>query len=112
FLLSTTDKPLSTFRLLAVGGGLTGGFRDGGLYREGQQWSYPNLLARQMGVDFKQPLFSKPKGNGTGYRVTTPSGKLKVTNALAFSGDGEHLERFTGPTFDNYAIPFFGKQMS
>lgn len=68
-------KPLSSktkeeFNYIAIGGGITAGWRDGGLYRQGQQTSYPNLIAHQMGlVNFKNPLFSAEKGNGTGYKV-------------------------------------------
>ena len=38
------------FRMISVGGSLSAGFRDGGLYREGQLTSFPNLIARQMNV--------------------------------------------------------------
>ena len=38
------------FRMISVGGSLSAGFRDGGLYREGQLTSFPNLIARQMSV--------------------------------------------------------------
>ena len=34
-------------RYTAVGNSLTAGFSDGGLYREGQLNSYPNILATQ-----------------------------------------------------------------
>lgn len=45
---------------VALGNSITSGYADGALYYEGQQVSYPNLLAEQFkligGGDFKQPL--------------------------------------------------------
>lgn len=43
-------KPL---RMIAIGGSLTAGVRDGGYFNEGIETSYPNLIARQMGIEFK-----------------------------------------------------------
>lgn len=58
-------------RYIAVGNSLTAGFQDNGLYLEGQQSSYPNLLAGQFravgGGDFVQPLFQTGQENGSGY---------------------------------------------
>ena len=58
-------------RYIAVGNSLTAGFSDGGLYREGQLNSYPNILAQQFrevgGGDFTQPLFAEAQANGSGY---------------------------------------------
>ena len=47
--LSKIQKGNGNFRLLSVGGGLSAGFRDGGLYREGQLTAFPNLIAQQIG---------------------------------------------------------------
>lgn len=58
-------------RYIAVGNSLTAGFTDNGLYLEGQQNSYPNLLAQQFkfvgGGEFTQPLFAAGQENGSGY---------------------------------------------
>jgi hypothetical protein len=58
-------------RYIAVGNSLTGGTEDGGVYREGQLNSYPNLLAQQFamvgGGAFNQPLFTEAQANGSGY---------------------------------------------
>ncbi|RTQ53664.1 G-D-S-L family lipolytic protein [Hymenobacter gummosus] len=80
-------------RYIAVGNSLTAGFSDGGLYREGQVNSYPNILARQFrlvgGGAFEQPLFSETQFNGSGYlRLTGFSATgtpvtANVTNNLA-----------------------------
>ncbi|MGK0137215.1 MAG: hypothetical protein ACI9DJ_000659 [Algoriphagus sp.] len=68
-------KPL---KYLAIGSSLTAGVRDGGYFNEGMMTSFPNLLARQLGIeDFKMPLFDETEYNGTGRKIRTdenPSG--------------------------------------
>jgi lysophospholipase L1-like esterase len=58
-------------KYVAVGNSLTAGFADGGLYRESQLNSYPNILAGQFklvgGGNFVQPLFVDTQANGSGY---------------------------------------------
>lgn len=58
-------------KYVAVGNSLTAGYADGGVYREGQLNSYPNILAGQFktvgGGDFVQPLFSQEQANGSSY---------------------------------------------
>lgn len=100
------------FRLISLGGGLTSGFRDDGLYREAQQWAYPNLIARQMSVPFEQPLFSKAKGNGTGYLTKKIDGikQAYVSNNLARTAQGE-LEAYRGKALNNFAVPHFSRKM-
>jgi hypothetical protein len=62
-------------RYIAVGNSLTSGYADGGLYLEGQQNSYPSIIAKQMaqvgGGTFTQPLFSESQANGSGYLKLT-----------------------------------------
>jgi hypothetical protein len=58
-------------RYIAVGNSLTAGYADGGLCLEGQQNSYPSIIAKQMalvgGGKFTQPLFTEAHANGSGY---------------------------------------------
>ena len=68
----TPSKGSADFtKYVAVGNSLTAGYADGGLYRESQLNSYPNILATQFatvgGGSFVQPLFSEAQANGTGY---------------------------------------------
>ena len=81
-------------RYIAVGNSLTAGYSDGGLYREGQLNSYPNILAQQFaqvgGGSFLQPLFSEAQSNGSGYLgltgftpVTTSSLSSPITANVA-----------------------------
>jgi hypothetical protein len=62
-------------RYIAVGNSLTAGYADGGLYLEGQQNSYPSIIAKQMalvgGGTFTQPLFTEAQANGSGYLKLT-----------------------------------------
>lgn len=108
-------KNVSAYRIIAFGGALTAGFRNGGLFREGQQWAYPNLIARQMGVPFEQPLFSKSRGNGTGYLLSPAtslaSERRKVSNNLAVSETDGSLEPYNGAAVNNFAIPYFSRRM-
>ncbi|WP_420151844.1 SGNH/GDSL hydrolase family protein [Spirosoma sp.] len=69
---ATPSKGSADFsRYVAIGNSLTAGYADGGLYRESQLNSYPNILAGQFktvgGGDFIQPLFSEAQANGSGY---------------------------------------------
>ena len=105
------------FRLLSVGGSLSAGFRDGGLYREGQLTAFPNLVARQMGVTFYQPLFDASNGNGSGYKVlagTEPIATFKlVTNNLGYvdNAKADKLKPFTGNNIDQYAFPYMNHDL-
>jgi lysophospholipase L1-like esterase len=58
-------------KYVAVGNSLTSGYADGGLYRDSQLNSYPNMLAGQFaaagGGSFTQPLFTEAQAAGSGY---------------------------------------------
>lgn len=58
-------------KYVAVGNSLTAGYADGGLYRNSQLNSYPNILAGQFasvgGGSFTQPLFTEAQAAGSGY---------------------------------------------
>lgn len=68
---AATAETLDFTRYIAVGSSMVAGFTNGGLYRDGQLASYPNLIAKQTGAKFEQPLFPIGQENGTGYFVTT-----------------------------------------
>ncbi|WP_442795489.1 SGNH/GDSL hydrolase family protein [Pelobium manganitolerans] len=68
----TASKGSADFsHYIALGNSLTAGYADNGLYLEGQQNSYPSIIAKQMksvgGGEFKQPLFNEAESNGSGY---------------------------------------------
>lgn len=100
-------------KYIAVGNSLTAGFADGGLYLEGQQVAFPNLLAEQMkshgGGEFITPFFSEAQSNGSGYlrlaslengRPVTES----VTDKLAYTGAGV-LAKATETEISNLGVP-------
>jgi hypothetical protein len=117
--------------MVAIGGSLTAGVRDGGYFNEGILTSYPNLIARQMKLKkFEQPLFDATDYNGFGRKVCTgfnPTGGpvqklVNVKNNEAIESYSE-VEVGSGKTkgkvfdvklkkyksfksIDNWAIPF------
>src|SRR5690606_40941429 len=52
---------------VAIGNSLTAGFMDGTVYKSGQQYSFPNLLAKQFAIvgggEFTQPSFEDDVNN-------------------------------------------------
>jgi hypothetical protein len=109
-------------RYIAVGNSLTAGSADKGLYLEGQQNSYPEILARQMklagGGNFSTPFFSAGQENGNGYLSLkglnadgTPTLEEVKTN-LAIRGEAivpgvgkvNLLAKYQGP-LNNYGVP-------
>ncbi|HWD89973.1 MAG TPA: SGNH/GDSL hydrolase family protein [Mucilaginibacter sp.] len=103
-LISSCKPEIETFKhgsgsadfskYIAVGNSLTAGYADGGLYLDGQQNSYPAIMAKQMiqagGGSFTQPLFGSGQENGSGY--------LKLTG---FNADGTPI---TTPVTTDLAI--------
>ena len=102
--------------MVAMGGGMTAGVRNGGLYRAGQMTAYPNLVARQMGItDFQSPLFADNEANGTGYLqlvddgIAYPSWKeVKNNIATVKAGSPPELPKYMGGMVNNYALPESG----
>jgi len=118
--------PLDLTRYISVGNSLTAGYADGGLYLEGQQNSYPSIIAKQLqmvgGGSFTQPLFDPSQANGSGYLTLTgfdATGNpitANVTTNLAVTGQvtipTSATTTITVPTyakytgnFDNYGVP-------
>ena len=115
-VLTNLQKEAGLLRVVSVGGSLSAGFRDGGLYREGQLTAFSNLVARQMGAAFVQPLFSSSEGNGTGYKTVATIEPLvtyrRVVNNLGISKNGNETtySKFEGKeTLDQAAFPEVSK---
>ena len=68
---AATAEMLDFTKYIAVGSSMVAGYTNGGLYRDGQLASYPNLIAQQTGAKFEQALFPMGQENGTGYLVTS-----------------------------------------
>ncbi len=77
-------------KYIAIGNSTTAGYADGALYRQGQIYSYPNMLAEQFkkagGGEFTQPLMLDELGFGgkrvLGY-VTDCAGNTSLSPTLA-----------------------------
>jgi hypothetical protein len=109
-------------RYIAVGNSLTAGFADGGLYLEGQQNSYPEMISAQMksvgGGAFTSPFFNANQADGSGYLVIksfnaagTPVTGTQATNPAVraqatIPGVGlvNFLTKYTGD-LNNYGVP-------
>ena len=66
----TPATSVNVSRYLAVGDSYTAGYSAGGLTRTSQEYSFPNLLARQLRGASPEATFSQPlleAGTGTGY---------------------------------------------
>lgn len=111
------DKGTADFsRYIALGNSLTAGFSDGGLYLEGQQSSYPELIAGQMkfagGGSFSTPFFPADKFNGSGYlKLTALTNGVPTivpeTSNLAVRGQAGTMVLYTKYTGDmeNFGVP-------
>ena len=64
--IAVTSGEADFSKYVALGNSLTSGYRDGALYVDGQNESYPSMIAQQMklagGGDFKQPMMSDNLG--------------------------------------------------
>lgn len=106
--VSTTDTSIFS-KYIAVGGSLTAGYTNGGLYRDGQLTSFPNLIAQQAGVKFDQALFSVEQANGTGYWAITQNNTSpqfdKVSDKLAvLTTSPLTLAKYAGSVANNYGV--------
>lgn len=106
---SSDEKP----RYLAIGGSLTAGVRNGGLYRFAQRTSYSSLIARQMALkDFAQPLFRREEANGSGYLKLLRTEPFPIFQEVAGTSAIVQSEPLTYNAYsgrgDNLGMPFTG----
>lgn len=108
---------------VALGNSLTSGYRDGALYADGQNESYPSMIAGKMklagGGDFKQPMMPDNYGGlllnvGGSTNVQIASTKLYIDSFINGSPDLKNANGgvattltntvLTGP-FNNMGVP-------
>jgi len=96
----TDTTPLDFSKYVAIGNSLTAGYQSGSLVEEHQMYSYPNLIAQQLGIaDFEQPTVSWP---GVPNIMTLES----VTGTLGTaSGTGAPTNLTLARPYDNMGIP-------
>jgi len=101
----------SPIRMMAYGGTYFAGFRSGGLFREGQLTSIPELVAHQMQLPiFESPVFQTEHGNGSGYylfdkKASLPSWKHVTNQTAIVSTSPLKLLPFDGKRVDNITCP-------
>ena len=114
--VSTGKADFSKF--VSVGNSLTSGFRDGALYLDGQNESFPSMIAKQMGLaggtqTFTQPLMPNNVGGFTNLYAASGNtefyGKLTLSQTLSPtpSAPGANLDVIggTGKYFNNMGVP-------
>jgi lysophospholipase L1-like esterase len=61
FVVCINNCKAGITKYVAIGDSLTAGFQNGALFKAYQKLSFPNLIAKQLGIeDFQQPLISHP----------------------------------------------------
>jgi hypothetical protein len=115
---STGDANLSNF--VAIGNSLTAGFADSALYIQGQDNSFPNIMANKFalagsGQEFTQPLTSDNLGGLTLGGIQISQNRFVLSSSSPGSGDlgltvldgtptTEVTNTLTG-TFNNMGVP-------
>jgi len=107
--------PIDFSTFISVGNSLTAGFQDGALYTDGQNQSFPALLARQFqiqgvgGGEFNQPDINSANGRSG----VNPDGgffgrfELSLSLLAPVPTVGEDITPFTGDkaTLRNFGVP-------
>ncbi len=111
---SKGDADFTTY--VSVGNSLTAGYADGTLYRSGQLYSYPSMLAGQFklvgGGDFKQPLLpgeagypslKRVLGYSTGCDGVTALGPVLYSGTMDTAGNSANIA--AGGPYNNVGVP-------
>ena len=99
--LFSGDYKTDLTKYVAIGDSLTAGYQSGGLVADYQAFSFPNIIAKQLGIsDFEQPLISSPG--------IPPLMQLVNLNPITFttaSTYGSPLNLSLPRAYDNLGIP-------
>ncbi|GAA4164871.1 SGNH/GDSL hydrolase family protein [Chryseobacterium ginsenosidimutans] len=115
--IAVTSGEANFQNYVSIGNSLTSGYRDNALYIDGQNESYPNIIAGQMklagGGNFVQPLMADNNGGlvllGTTIQATKlyiksfTNGSPDITN-VAGTPTTNVLTKITGP-LNNFGVP-------
>ncbi len=95
---------------VALGNSLTSGYADGALNRQGQEWSYPAIIAEKIKyinpqLEFNQPLLPEGRANGT--RFIESFGSTGLPNIVAEQNGLDNTTIFTpvSGTYQNLGVP-------
>lgn len=83
----TVSKGTADFsKYVALGNSLTSGYRDGALYLDGQNESYPSMIAKQMALAGGSQTFNQPlmEDNNGGLLLQTPGGNVQIANTKLY----------------------------
>ena len=83
---------------VTIGNSLTSGYQSSSLYESAQMYSFGNLIAKQVGANFVQPLISDP---GIGGRIVIQSLNPFTLSYQASSGSLKN----PGVSYNNLGIP-------
>jgi len=91
-------------RYVAVGNSLTAGYMDGTVFRSGQQYSFPNILAQQFAIvgggAFTQPSFEDDVNNTGGFLLNGNQIPAGVTRLVINASAGGPQNLSGTPTVD------------
>ncbi len=94
---------------VALGNSLTAGYTDGELYMEGQQNSFPNILAGQLShvglSEFRQPLMKDHLGFGNRLILAEIQGSLTPVPAAGNPDPGNFQSIANQGPFHNMGVP-------
>ena len=86
---------------VAIGNSLTAGYQSSALYQSAQVYSYPNLIAQQVGASFEQPLIADP---GIGGQIKIVSLEPFVTKTEPVQGGLPLNLNYPAP-YNNLGVP-------
>src|SRR6056297_1129948 len=99
--VDTGDADFSSY--VAVGNSLTAGYQSNALYQDAQEYSFPNLLARQLQIEnFEQPLISNP-GIGDPGRIELTN--LENNTTQFNTNQGQPINTGIGQPYNNLGVP-------
>lgn len=90
-------------RFVTIGNSLTAGYQSSALYESAQEYSFGNLIAKQVGANFEQPLVSDPGLSLTGGRLEVASVSPFAT--VANTNSGSPLNTNYPAPYNNLGIP-------
>ncbi len=100
--LSPVNGSANLTRYVAIGNSLTAGYQSSALYQSAQEYSYPNLIAKQVGLtSFEQPLIADP---GIGGQIKIVSLDPFVTKYEPVQGGAPLNLSYPAP-YNNLGIP-------
>ena len=85
---------------VTLGNSLTAGYQNGALYESAQIYSFGNLIAKQVGATFEQPIISDP---GTGGRLEVSS--LTATGIYVNPNRGTPKNATYPKAYNNLGVP-------